>query len=88
MLSLSQLAELPLDSSPLKPDSLPDSPIRRSPVRLEDPTTPSPTRTIAQNVQHKRPAEDMTQFATVMSRVHKLTKVDHDQLQTFAKARF
>ncbi|KAJ7839479.1 hypothetical protein B0H14DRAFT_3458727 [Mycena olivaceomarginata] len=31
MPSLSQLAELPLDSSPLKPDSLPNSPIRRSP---------------------------------------------------------
>ncbi|KAJ7302556.1 hypothetical protein DFH08DRAFT_939411 [Mycena albidolilacea] len=85
MPSLSQLAELPLDSSPLKPDSLPNSPIRRSPVRLDDPTTPSPTRTVAQTVQHKRPAEDMTQFATEMSRVHKLTKVDHDQLQTFAK---
>ncbi|KAJ7305500.1 hypothetical protein DFH08DRAFT_1089035 [Mycena albidolilacea] len=80
MPSLSQLAELPLDSSPLKPDSLPNSPIRRSPVRLDNPTTPSPTRSIAQTVQHKRPAEDMTQFATEISRVHKLTKSFHSPI--------
>ncbi|KAJ7796772.1 hypothetical protein B0H14DRAFT_3494448 [Mycena olivaceomarginata] len=84
---MSERAELLLDSSPLKPDSVAGSPTAEpgSPVRPDDPTTPSPTCTVSRSTQNKRPAEDMTQFATEVSRVHKLTKVDHKQLQTFSK---
>ncbi|KAJ7314929.1 hypothetical protein DFH08DRAFT_820902 [Mycena albidolilacea] len=87
---MSEHAKLLLDSSPLKPDSVASSPTAEpgSPVRLDDPTTPSPTCMVSRSThstQNKCPAKDMTQFSTEVSCVHKLTKVNHEQLQTFAK---
>lgn len=84
---MSERAELLFDSSPLKPDSVAGSPTAEpgSPVCPDDPTTSSPTCTVSHSTQNRHPAEDMTQFATEVSHVHKLIKVNHEQLQTFSK---
>ncbi|KAF8147590.1 hypothetical protein K438DRAFT_1944102 [Mycena galopus ATCC 62051] len=82
MPTLSDLSELSLDSSPLKPASEPGSPSRQN---SPGPRSDSPTPMTPRATQHKPPAEDMTQFAAGVARVHKLNKVNHDQLQTFAQ---
>ncbi|KAJ7306315.1 hypothetical protein DFH08DRAFT_1054531 [Mycena albidolilacea] len=83
-LSFDDMMHLPLDSSPLKAPSVIDSPLPRtvsiSPLR-ESPT-PLPTSTLV--ARCKRPVEDMTQYAGDVARVHKLVKVDHDELTSFS----
>ncbi|KAJ7354127.1 hypothetical protein DFH08DRAFT_984407 [Mycena albidolilacea] len=83
-LSFDDMMHLPLDSSPLKAPSVIDSPLPRtvsiSPLR-ESPT-PLPTSTLV--ARRKRPVEDMTQYAGDVARVHKLVKVDHDELTSFS----
>ncbi|KAJ7360807.1 hypothetical protein DFH08DRAFT_1031026 [Mycena albidolilacea] len=83
-LSFDDMMHLPLDLSPLKAPSVIDSPLPRtvsiSPLR-ESPT-PLPTSTLV--VRRKRPVEDMTQYAGDVTRVHKLVKVDHDELTSFS----
>ncbi|KAJ7771169.1 hypothetical protein B0H14DRAFT_3590530 [Mycena olivaceomarginata] len=81
---ISDMFDMPLNSSPLKPASPigtppPDGPAGPSP----DPGSPSPPQ--APVVRRlKRPAEDLSQFAGEVSRVHKLKKEDHEALIGFS----
>ncbi|KAJ7649283.1 hypothetical protein B0H17DRAFT_1102331 [Mycena rosella] len=86
MPSMSDLLSMPLDSSPLKPDSPTSSPKSSGTSLPADPSSPSPAQRAPRANQRKRPTEDMTQFAGEVSRANKLVKVDHDQLQIFAKS--
>ncbi|KAJ7669616.1 hypothetical protein B0H14DRAFT_3072455 [Mycena olivaceomarginata] len=67
---MSDLFDMPLDSSPLKPPS----PIGTTP--------PGSTALVIPRL--KRPAEDLSQFAGEVSRAHKLKKEDHEALIGFS----
>ncbi|KAJ7121394.1 hypothetical protein C8R44DRAFT_981561 [Mycena epipterygia] len=81
-LSFDDMMNIPLDSSPLKAPSPRSSTATGSPVPSR-PESPSPLATLP--TQRKRTAEDMSQFASEVSRKHKLAKVDNDDLTKFAK---
>ncbi|KAJ7800732.1 hypothetical protein B0H14DRAFT_2898232 [Mycena olivaceomarginata] len=81
---MSDLFDMPLDSSPLKPPSPigttpPGSTVRSSPT----PESPSPPQALV-IPRLKRPAEDLSQFAGEVSRAHKLKKEDHEALIGFS----
>ncbi|KAJ6528119.1 hypothetical protein B0H19DRAFT_1274923 [Mycena capillaripes] len=81
---MSDMFDMPLDSSPLKAPS----PVRAIPPgsAAQSPPSPgSPSPLQASVVPRlKRPAEDMSQFAGEVSRAHKLMKEDHEALIGFS----
>ncbi|KAJ6534895.1 hypothetical protein B0H19DRAFT_1080309 [Mycena capillaripes] len=81
---MSDMFDMPLDSSPLKAPS----PVRAIPPgsAAQSPPSPgSPSPLQAPVVPRlKRPAEDMSQFAGEVSRAHKLMKEDHEALMGFS----
>ncbi|KAJ7022963.1 hypothetical protein C8F04DRAFT_1272030 [Mycena alexandri] len=80
------LIDSPLDSSALKAASPRPVATPGSPAASEtDTPSPSATAIAPQFRLHKRPAEDMSQFAEEVSRDHKLPKLEHDKLLKFAK---
>ncbi|KAF9455589.1 hypothetical protein BDZ94DRAFT_1316075 [Collybia nuda] len=71
-------------------DQVASSPVQPSPERPFSspfPSSPSPMSRVSAGCigSRKRPCEDMTQFATTISRAFKLQKHDQDELNLFTK---
>ncbi|KAG5644187.1 hypothetical protein H0H81_009684, partial [Sphagnurus paluster] len=96
MLSLQEMREMPINSSPLRVPSASalspaqgnspsESPQQNSSNLDEDGRSSSPTPQPIRQPLLKRSAEDMSQYAEHVSRANKLIKVDELELSKFAK---
>ncbi|KAG5633711.1 hypothetical protein H0H81_005803 [Sphagnurus paluster] len=99
MLSLQEMREMPINSSPLRVPSASalspaqgnspsESPQQNSSNLDEDGRSSSPTPQPIRQPLLKRSAEDMSQYAEHVSRANKLIKVDELELSKFAKVHF